>query len=49
MMPRVAGRVDVDQIFTDISEGRVTRKHLTNFCAHLSFVSSFELLKVQDA
>ena len=49
IMPRVAGRVDVDKILTDISEGRVTRKHLTNFCAHFSFVSSIEPLKVQDA
>ena len=49
IMPRVAGRVDVDKILTGISEGRVTRKHLTNFCAHFSFVSSFEPIKVQDA
>ena len=48
-MPRVAGRVDVDKILTGISEGRVTRKHLTNFCAHFSFVSSIEPLKVQEA
>ena len=38
IMPQVAGRVDVDKILTGISEGRVTRKHLTNFCAHFSFV-----------
>ena len=49
VMPRVAGRVDVDKIFTGISKGRVTRKQLTNFFAHFSFVSSVELLKVQDA
>ena len=40
IMPHVAGRVDVDKILTGISEGRVTRKQLTNFCAHFSFVSS---------
>ena len=34
IMPRVAGQVDVDQNFIGISEGRVTRKQLTNFCAH---------------
>ena len=44
----MAGRVDVDKILTGISEGRVTRKQLTNFCAHFSFVSS-EPLKVQEA
>ena len=49
IMPRVAGRVDVDEILTGISEGRVTHKHLTNFCAHFSFVSSIEALKVRDA
>ena len=49
IMPRVAGRVDVDKILTGISEGRVTRKQLTNFCAHFSFVSSVEPLKVQEA
>ena len=38
IMPRVAGHVDVDKILTGISEGRITRKHLTNFCAHFSFV-----------
>ena len=48
-MPRVAGRVDVDKILTGISEGRVTRKQLTNFCAHFLFVSSVEPLKVQAA
>ena len=49
IMPRVAGRVDVDKILTGISEGRVTRKQLTNFCAHFSFVSSVEPLNVQEA
>lgn len=48
-MPRVAGHVDVDQILTGILEGRVTRKQLTNFCAHFSFVSSIKPLKVEDA
>ena len=45
----MAGRVDVDKILTGISEGRVTRKQVTNFCAHFLFVSSVEPLKVQDA
>lgn len=49
IMPRVAGRVDVDQILTGISEGRVTPKQLTNFCAHFLFVSSVVPLKAQDA
>ena len=49
IMPRVAGHVDVDKILTGLSESRVTHKHLTNFCAHFSFVSSVEPLKVQDA
>ena len=49
IMPRVAGRVDVDKTLTGISEGRVTCKQLTNFCDHFSFVSSVEPLKVQDA
>src|SRR5215216_7595694 len=48
-MPHVAGRVDIDKILIGISEGRVTRKQLTNFCAHFSFVSSIEPLKVQEA
>lgn len=37
IMHRVAGRVDFDKILIGISEGRVTRKQLTNFCAHFSF------------
>lgn len=49
IMPRVAGRVDIDQILTGVSEGRVTRKQLTNFCAHFSFVSSTVPHRVQDA
>ena len=49
IMPRVAGHVDVDQILTGISKSRVTCKHLINFCAHFSFVSSVEPHKVHDA
>jgi hypothetical protein len=49
IMPRLAGCVNVDQILTSLSEGRVTRKQLTNFYAHFLFVSSVEPLKVQDA
>ena len=49
IMPRVAGCVDIDKILTGMSEGRVTRKQLANFCAHFSFVSSIEPLKVEEA
>jgi hypothetical protein len=49
IMPRVAGHVGIDQILNGISEGRVTRKQLTNFCDHFLFVSSIEPLKVQEA
>ena len=49
IMPHVARRVDVKKIHTGISEGRVTRKQLTNFCAHFSFVSSVVPLRAQDA
>ena len=49
IMPRVAGHVDADQILECISEGRVTHKQLTNFCAHCSFVPSVEPLKVHAA
>jgi hypothetical protein len=39
----------VDNIFGDIEKGVTTRPHVTNFCKHYSFVSSFEPFKIQDA
>ena len=48
IMPRVAGHVDVDQILTGISEGRVAHKQLTNFVLtfRLSLVSSHSRYKM---
>lgn len=40
----------VDQILTDINEGRIThsKTHLANLCEHYSFISSVEPLKVKE-
>jgi hypothetical protein len=51
--PRVHHNVQrghpVDNILGDIENGVTTRSHVTNFCEHYSFVSSFEPFKVEDA
>jgi hypothetical protein len=39
----------VDNILGDIEKGVTTRSRVANFCEHYSFVSSFELFKVEDA
>jgi hypothetical protein len=39
----------VDNILDDIKNGVITRSHVTKFCEHYSFVSSFESFKVEDA
>jgi hypothetical protein len=38
----------VDNILGDIEKGVTTRSCVVNFCEHYSFVSSFELFKVED-
>jgi hypothetical protein len=38
-----------DNILDDIKKGVTTRSCVANFCEHYTFVSSFELLKVEDA
>src|SRR3954468_17721462 len=48
-MPLVARRVEVDKILTGLGQGIVTRSQLMNFCAHFSFVSSIEPLRVEQA
>ena len=48
-MPLVARRVEVDKILTGLSQGIVTHSQLMNFCAHFSFVSSIEPLRVDQA
>jgi len=48
-MPLVARRVEVDKILTGLGQGIVTRSQLMNFCAHFSFVSSIEPLRVEHA
>jgi hypothetical protein len=39
----------VDNILGDIKKGITTRSCVTNFCEYYSFVSSFDLFKVEDA
>ena len=39
----------VDNILGSIRRGVTTRSRLANFCEHYSFVSSLELLKVDEA
>jgi hypothetical protein len=50
--PRVRHNVQrdhpVDNILSDIEKVVITRSHVTNFCEHYSFVSSFEPFKVED-
>ena len=48
-MPLVARLVEVDKILTGLGQGIVTRSQLMNFCAHFSFVSSIEPLRVDQA
>jgi hypothetical protein len=38
----------IDNILGDIEKGVTTRSHVTNFCEHYSFVSSFEPFKIED-
>jgi hypothetical protein len=39
----------VNNILGDIEKGVTTRSHITNFCEHYLFVSSFEPFKIEDA
>jgi hypothetical protein len=39
----------VNNILGDIEKGVTTRSHVTIFYEYYSFVSSFELFKVEDA
>jgi hypothetical protein len=39
----------IDNILGDIEQRVTTRSRVTNFYEHYSFVSSFELFKVEDA
>src|SRR3954467_10462219 len=48
-MPLVARRIAVDKILTGLGQGIVTRRQIMNFCAHFSFVSSVEPLRVEQA
>jgi hypothetical protein len=50
---RVRQNVQIDHtinnILSDIKKGVITRSRVVNFCEYYSFVSSFELFKVEDA
>src|SRR4051812_29868798 len=48
-MPLVARRVEVHKILSVLGQGIVARRQLMNFCAHFSFVSSIEPLRVEQA
>jgi hypothetical protein len=51
--PRVHHNVQrdhpVDNILGDIEKGVTTRSRAANFCAHYSFISSFDPFKVEHA
>ena len=49
IMPLLARRVDVDKILTGLGQGIVTLRQLMKFCAHFSFVSCIEPLRVEQA
>jgi hypothetical protein len=38
----------INNIFCDVEKGVTTRSHITIFCEHYSFVSSFKPFKIED-